>query len=56
MAVFDGHGGIEVSIFCKVVLPKLIEFNMEMLKEKVGSLNLVKVTLKKSVEGLDNVI
>ena len=56
LAVFDGHRGNEVSIFCKVVLPKLIEKNMEDLKEEVGSKDLVKVTLKKSVEDLDSVI
>ena len=25
-AIFDGHGGHEVSIFCKVVYPKILEF------------------------------
>jgi len=28
-AVFDGHGGYEVSIFCKVVFPIVLEWNIE---------------------------
>ena len=27
-AIFDGHGGHEVSIFSKVVFPLILEFNL----------------------------
>ena len=28
-AVFDGHGGQEVSIFCTAVFPTILEFNIK---------------------------
>ena len=32
-AVFDGHGGSAVSIFCKAALPRIVERNLRILKD-----------------------
>ena len=29
--VFDGHGGVEVSMFCKCLFPLVLEWNLEKL-------------------------
>ena len=28
-AVFDGHGGPEIAIFCKITFPTILEWNMK---------------------------
>ena len=33
-AVFDGHGGNEVSIFTKIVFPAVLEWNINYFKNK----------------------
>ena len=51
-AVFDGHGGHLVSIFCKIVFPIVLEWNIN------NSLNFdneekIKNSLKKSIKDID---
>ncbi len=51
-AVFDGHGGHIVSIFCKIIFPIVLEWNIN------NSLDLknedkIKNSLKKSIKDID---
>ena len=55
-AVFDGHGGAAVSLFCKVALPRILERNLKILKDKVEPGELIKKALQKSIRDVDNVI
>ena len=54
-AVFDGHGGHLVSIFCKIVFPIVLEWNIN------NSLNVdnedkIKTSLKKSIKDIDQIL
>ena len=33
-AVFDGHGGPEIAIFCKITFPTILEWNMKYFIQK----------------------
>jgi len=47
LAVFDGHGGQEISIFCKLVFPTVLERNIESFKDDND--DYIEKSLKKSI-------
>lgn len=55
-AVFDGHGGTVISLFCKVVLPRVMERNLKLLKEHVPEDQLIEKAFKKTIRDIDKVI
>ena len=50
-AVFDGHGGNEVSIFCKIVFPIILEWNIKFFKKTEP--NYIEKSLLKSISDID---
>ncbi len=47
LAVFDGHGGHDLSIFCKILFPTILEWNIEFFKGEKD--DYIEKSLKKSV-------
>ena len=58
--VFDGHGGHLVSLFCKVVLPKVVEANMNRYRTKSAEKNndteIIETVLKQSLMDIDRIL
>ena len=50
-AVFDGHGGCEVSIFCKIVFPIVLESNIKHFLKTES--NYIEKSLLKSISDID---
>ena len=50
-AVFDGHGGYEVSIFCKIVFPIVLEWNIKNFLKTES--NYIEKSLLKSISDID---
>merc|ERR1712054_19344 len=55
-AVFDGHGGADVSIFCQAVFPRAFEWHLDDLREQVDEEQLVKLALERSIAYMDSII
>ena len=64
-AVFDGHGGYLISLFCKVIFPEVLVYNIEYFCLKMqGAFSdsdeedgtIIKNAIKKSVKDMDLVI
>ena len=51
-AVFDGHGGHIVSIFCKIVFPIVLQWNINNSLELKNE-DKIKSSLKKSLKDID---
>ena len=51
-AVFDGHGGHIISIFCKIVFPIVLEWNINN-STILNNEEKIKKSLKKSIEDID---
>ena len=51
LAVFDGHGGHDVSIFCKIVFQTVLEWNIQCFKDEKG--DYIEKCLKKSISDID---
>lgn len=56
-AVFDGHGGPEVSLFCKCVLPTILQWNLTKVFHTESSKDQkIKKALKKTLRSMDDII
>lgn len=56
-AVFDGHGGPEIAIFCKVVLPRVLQWHIDDLESPhVHPDDVRKEALRRAVISMDGVI
>ena len=53
-AVFDGHGGPEIAIFCKITFPTILEWNMKYFIQK--DQDYIKKQLNKSIRDLDRIL
>lgn len=56
--VFDGHGGSEVSIMCKCILPHVLEWNLKKLSNGYSDDKSVRIrtALTKTIRDMDRVI
>ena len=54
--VFDGHGGSAVSIFCKSIFPKLLEWHLDDLADQMEACELEKEALRRAIISLDGVM
>ena len=54
--VFDGHGGSAVSLFCKVVMPRVLKRNLECLQHIPNQEDLIQTALKKTIRDMDTIL
>ena len=60
--IFDGHGGFLVSLFCKVVFPEVLAYNLEQMKSETTTFQaidesaVIKRALRKTMQDMDVII